>query len=154
VETPTLSVAHAAHICIAIPRGPATSDGVRHIRGALEQLAQRVKSGIGLLFIVAEGVGPPSGETRREVAEMFRAMHPHLKVIAAHMAGSGFIAAAKRSVFTWATSNLVGKTPIRAFSELAEATTWLHARATALDMACPSSLELQTFVSASVPSAR
>jgi hypothetical protein len=148
VETATLTVAHAAQVCVVVPRGPPTTEGVRHIHGALEQLARRVKTGIGMLFVVGERVAPPSGDTRTAVAEMFRAMHPHLKVVSAQMAGSGFIAAAKRSVFTWATSRLLGTTPVRVFGDLADAADWLHARSGELGLACPPSLDLQAFVQA------
>lgn len=148
VEKPSLMVAQSAHICIVVPRGVPTVEDVRHIHGGLEQVVKKVKRGVGVLLVVSERVSPPSGDARHEVSEMFRAMRPHLKVISAHLAGNGFVASAKRSVFTWATSHMLGKTPIRAFGDLAGAADWLYDRAAVLELDCPSSLDLQTFVQA------
>jgi hypothetical protein len=102
----------------------------------------------------AQHICMPPGEARTRVTQMFRAMHPHLKVISAQLADSGFIAAAKRSVFSWATADMLGKTPIRAFGGLAEAADWLQPRATALGLACPSSVDLQAFIQARNPTSK
>jgi len=68
VERASLTVAHLSHICVVMTRGPATIEGVCDIHDGAEQLAQRVQTGIGMLFVVAAQLGPPSGEARAALA--------------------------------------------------------------------------------------
>src|SRR5262245_18164289 len=101
--TPTLVLGRYGDVCIALPRGGATVDGVGRIREGMTTTASRAGCpGIGVLFLVGEKVGPPSGPARAAVSEMFKALRPNIKVISAVLEGSGFIASAKRSIFTWA----------------------------------------------------
>jgi hypothetical protein len=138
VDRADVAVAHCDQVCVAIPRGPVTTDLVREIRTGMEKLAKRFDNGIALLFIVAEKSGAPSGDARKEAGDMFDAMRPHLRVVSAQMEGSGFLAAAKRSVFTWATSKMLSKTPIKTFAQLNDATAWLEMKCEELRLPCPS----------------
>ena len=147
IERGDLALAHCDQVCIAIPRGSATSDLVTDIRRGMETLAKRYgDKGIALLFVVAETSSTPSGEARHEAGEMFDAMRPYLRVVSAQMEGSGFTAAAKRSVFTWATSKMLGKTPVKTFARLSEATAWLEVKCAELRMPCPSRESLDALV--------
>ncbi len=138
VQRPDLALAHCEQICIAIPRGAAEIDLVRDIWRGMEMLGKRYgDKGIAPLFTVAETSSTPSGEARGEAGKMFDAMRPYLRVVSAQMEGSGFAAAAKRSVFTWATSKMLGNTPIKTFARLMQATTWLEAKCKELKLPCP-----------------
>ena len=139
IERSDLALAHCDQICVAIPRGLASVELVREIRQALESLARRYgDKGIALLFIVAETSSAPKEAAREAAGEMFESIRPYLRVLSAQMEGSGFAAAAKRSVFTWATSKMLGKTPVKTFARLAEATAWLETKCAELRMPCPS----------------
>jgi len=147
IERPDLALAHCEQVCIAIPRGHASVDMVREIRHGLEALARRFDDkGIALLFIVAETSSTPNGAARDAAGEMFDAVRPYLRVLSAQMEGSGFAAAAKRSVFTWATSKMLGKTPVKTFARLAEATAFLETKCSELRMPCPSRETLEAVV--------
>ncbi|HWE29470.1 MAG TPA: hypothetical protein VHB97_15780 [Polyangia bacterium] len=147
IDRPDLALANCDQICIAVPRGVANAALVREIRRGMEALAGRYgDKGIGLLFIVAETSSAPTGDARHEAGEMFDAMRPYLRVLSAQMEGSGFAAAAKRSVFTWATSKMLGKTPVKTFARLAEATAWLETKSAELRLPCPSRDTLEAVV--------
>lgn len=147
VDKPELVVAHYQQICIAIPRGDPDTAMIENIRGGMTALARRAGGSVGLLFIVAAKSSAPTGRTREAAAEMFDELRPNLKAVSAHMEGSGFAAAAKRSVFTWATQRMLGKTPVKTFGRLADSTHWLELKCKELKLNCPTSLELQSFVS-------
>src|SRR5689334_8912537 len=88
--TPTLAIARYADVCIAIPRGNATSAGVGRLRDGVTAVARRPGcQGIAFLFFIAEPVGPPSGEARAAAREMFTALRPSIKAMAAILEGTG-----------------------------------------------------------------
>ena len=147
IERPDLALAHYDQVCVAIPRGAANVDLVKDIWRGMETLAKRWgDKGIALLFIVAETSSTPSGDARHEAGQMFDAMRPYLRLVSAQMEGSGFAAAAKRSVFTWATSKMLGKTPVKTFARLTEATAWLEVKSGELKLPCPPRDSLEAMV--------
>ncbi len=147
INRPDLALAHCEQICIAIPRGRAEVDLVRDIRRGMELLAKRYdERGFALLFIVAETSSTPSGAARDAAGEMFDALRPYLRVVSAQMEGTGFAAAAKRSVFTWATSKMLGKTPVKTFARLGEATEWLESKCGELGLPCPPRATIEALV--------
>jgi hypothetical protein len=142
-----LAVARAADVCIAVPRGTSDTALVKKIHAGLERVALQSATGrIALLFFVAESSTAPEGPARAAAGEMFEALKPNLHAIAAFMEGSGFMAATKRSVFAFATSRYLGKTPVKTFDQLSPAAAWLQTRCRELGVACPPSTNLEALV--------
>jgi hypothetical protein len=138
-----LSIARAADVCIAVPRGDASVELVAGIREALLSIARQSPSGrIALLFIVADSSSPPAGAARSAAGEMFATLQPNLCAIAGVLEGTGFMAAAKRSIFTWATSRMIARAPVKTFDHLEPATGWLEQRCREQGVACPTATSL------------
>jgi hypothetical protein len=147
IERPDLAVAIHDRILIAIPRGVADIAVVRDIRAGLETAGKRAGGGgIGFLFVVAATSTTPTGMAREEAAAMFDAARPYLRVLSAQLEGTGFAAAAKRSVFTWATSRMLGKTPVKTFAILGDAADWLETKCKELGIPCPPVHQLEASV--------
>jgi hypothetical protein len=126
IEDPGLVVAHVGDVCVAIPRGEADVMLVSALHRGIELLARQRERGIALLFIVSERCTAPTGKARTAAGLMFEELRPSLRVVAAHIAGHGFLVSVKRSIFTWATSRMVGKTPLKTFSSVTVASQWLE----------------------------
>jgi hypothetical protein len=146
IDEPHVVLAHAGDLCVVIPRGEATPDLVAKIRRGIELLSKRRKDGIALLLIVTERSRVPSGGARAAVGRMFQELRPALRAVAALIAGGGFAAALKRSVFTWATSSILGKAPVKTFAALEEACPWLEAQCSKAGLSAPAMEELSVFV--------
>jgi hypothetical protein len=145
-QSADLVIAHRNRVCIAICRGDLTVDVVQRTREGVLALAKAHSGGIGYLFVVPEISGIPAGPVRDAVGQMFDAVRPHLRVVSGHIDGSGFRASAKRSVFTFATSRILGGTQVKAHGSLVDATTWLEAKCKDAGLACPAGRDLQALV--------
>jgi hypothetical protein len=145
VETRNVAVGYYGDVCVVVALAVADLDTVREFRERMTQLARRRPGGFGLLFIVASGARPPDGPARTAASEMFEAVRPHLKVLAAQIEGSGFFTAAKRSIFTWLTTRIIGQAQVKTFARLDDATDFLVASMKELGMDTPASDELQRF---------
>ena len=138
IDHPDVVVILVQHVSVVIPRGKATPMLISKVQGGLVALAARAgPGGIGMLFVVPKTSETPDGPVRTAAGKMFEGLRDHLRVVATQIEGTGFAAATKRSIFTWATSNMLGKTPIKTFGGLAEATVWLAAQCAAQNVACP-----------------
>jgi hypothetical protein len=72
----------------------------------------------------------------------FEILAGRVPLVAIALEGSGFIAAAKRSVITFALAGLSRKTQLSVFGSLPEAATWTEARSETTGFLCPPSAEL------------
>ena len=145
-QSANLVVAHRDRVCIAICRGDITVDMIQRTREGVLALAKANSNGVGYLFILPEISSVPAGPVREAVGQMFDAVRPHLRVVSGHIDGSGFRASAKRSVFTFATSRILGGTQVKAHGSLVDATTWLETKCKDAGLACPASRDLQALV--------
>jgi hypothetical protein len=145
VRSDGLAVGRAADVGVAVPYGDATVELVNGIREGLLSVARSSPSGrIALLFIVAESSSPPAGAARAAAAEMFAALQPNLCAVAGVLEGSGFMAAAKRSIFTFATSRMIERAQVKTFDQLAPAVSWLQQRCREQGVACPTAAALES----------
>jgi hypothetical protein len=151
LSTPELFIAYHAQVCIIIPRSVPDVPMLDSIRLGLNGLSSRHPSGVALLFIVDAKSPPPDGAARAAAADFFANARTQIKVMSAHIVGAGFVAAAKRSVFTWLTSGMLGKLPFKTSASIGEACDWLEAQCKTLGVKCPSSAELQLTINNAAP---
>jgi hypothetical protein len=76
---------------------------------------------------------------------MFLALQPNLCAVAGVLEGSGFMAAAKRSVFTFATTRMIARAAVKTFDHVDVATVWLIDRCREQGVACPTTTALAAF---------
>lgn len=146
-DEPDLAVARYADLCVAVVRADMTVAMLTRIRNGMGSVQQQAdRRGIGLFIVVSDKAGPPSGGVRDALAETITARGPELKVICFVLEGSGFMASAKRSVFTFATSRVIRGTPIKTFVEAREAAVWSKSTCADQGLVCPSATGLQTVV--------
>jgi hypothetical protein len=146
-EHKDLLVASHGDVCIAISRGEATLDHIRRLRHGLTAAAHRAGGrGFALFFVKTETSTAPNGAARSAASEMFESLRGELRIISALFEGTGFLAAAQRSLFTFATSHVLGATLIKTFNDLPQSAGWLQAQCLVLKLACPSAAELTTVV--------
>jgi len=80
-----------------------TLDGIRHLYKSVSEFAKSNPKGIALLTLVAAGAGLPSSSARRALSDLLAAGTDYVRCSAVIMEGSGFRAAAVRSVVTGIT---------------------------------------------------
>jgi hypothetical protein len=146
IEEPGVVVAHIADVCVAIPRGEVDPALIAALHRGIGLLARRRERGIALLFIVSEKSSPPTGSARAAAGAMFDDLRQSLRAVAAQIAGSGFGASVKRSIFTWATGSMLGKTPLKTFSTVDDASHWLEEQCRAAGIAAASGEDLAEIV--------
>jgi hypothetical protein len=145
-RTPTFVVARIADVCITMPRGNADVELVNGVRDGMVSVARQSPTGrIALLFIVAGSSGAPTGRARLAAEQMFAALQPNLCAVAGVMEGSGFLVSAKRSVFTFVTTRMIARTPVKIFDEVDPAIGWLIDRCHEQGVACPTATKLASF---------
>ena len=99
-----------------------------------------------MLFVIAESSSAPNAEERDLASDMFASVASSLKVMSVVLEGAGFAAALKRSVFTFATSRLLGKIPTKTFGDLGQASDYLATKGADVGIGSPTSAALTTFV--------
>ncbi len=149
IDRPNLWVAHCGHLCVAYARGETDAALIGDLNRGFKILAKRVPTGIGLLLLIGEGSPAPTGEVRESAVQMFNGFGADLKMLAVYIEGSGFVAAAKRSVNTLLVSRIVSGPPVQVYGQVEQATTWLEQRALELHVESPSSEELQLLINRS-----
>jgi hypothetical protein len=144
---PELVVARISDVCIAIPRAAAETELIALLRDNMLQVARQSPSGrIALFFLVTDSASPPSGPARSAAEEMFIALQPNICAVAGVLEGSGFMASAKRSVFTFLTARMIGRASVKTFEKVDVASSWLIDRCREQGVACPSATALLSFV--------
>jgi hypothetical protein len=145
-RTQALVIARIADVCVAVPRGHADVALVNGIREGLFAVARQSPSGrIAMLFIIADSSSPPAGPARTAAEDMFVALQPNLCAVAGVLEGTGFMAAAKRSVFTFATSRMIARAAVKTFDQVDSAIGWLTERCREQGVACPTATALASF---------
>jgi hypothetical protein len=126
--------------------GPPTAGHIAAMRGQLKQLAAAYPSGIGLVFVIAETSGVPPVEVRDAATRMFQEAGSSLKLCAAILEGSGFAAAAKRSVFTLVSSSVFGTVKLKVFGAVPEGCLWLATESARAGIGIQGGAELRALV--------
>jgi len=90
-------------IAAVVWRHETTVDAVRCLQSAVADLSQAHPKGIGMLTVVAERAPLPSSAARKALADLLSESSAFIRCSAVIMEGSGFRAAAVRSVVTGLT---------------------------------------------------
>jgi hypothetical protein len=143
-ETPL--VALYGDVCVVVPGAVAGVEDIFKIRTGIFEAIKRRSAGLALLFIIAEKAAPPTGQARDAAAQMFEDFAARVVGLGVVLEGSGFAAATKRGVITWLVKPLVGKTPLKTFSGMVEASEWLELRSKEKKLTCPTAEELRRHV--------
>jgi hypothetical protein len=138
-------------VCVATALAPATSAMIAEVNAGLVEAVRRNRErGFALLLYIGQGSDPPTGPARQAAEEMFSALRGTAKVVAVMMEGTGFVAAAKRSVLTWLTHRMIKEAPMKTFNDLSAASEWLVAKCKELKLPAPTSAALSRDVAALV----
>jgi hypothetical protein len=103
VKTQDYALASWQQIFAVIWRRDTTVEGGEHLRSACTAFARTQPRGIGLLTVVESGAPLPPGPARRAIADFLAEGSAFIKCSAVVFEGSGFRAAAVRSVVTGLT---------------------------------------------------
>jgi hypothetical protein len=143
---PAVVIGRIADVCIGVPRGLSDLEVVATLREGMLSVARQSPNGrIGLLFLVAETSTPPAGPARAAANEMFSTLQPNICALGGVLEGSGFMAAAKRSVFTFATARVLTHAIVKTFEQVEPASVWLVDRCREQGVACPTAAALAAF---------
>lgn len=145
VEAPLYSVANAMDVCLFVPRAPPQPEMTGGLQRAVEELQLRNGRKVALFLLVPADAPSPAGGDREAAAGHFRRMQADLGLCAAVLEGSGFVAAAKRSLVTYILGSMLGKLPVKVFSDVREAATWLADEAPSRDVRSPMAFDLIRF---------
>jgi hypothetical protein len=102
-RTPDYALAHWRQVFIVIWRNETTLEGAEHLHSACTGFASTQPGGIGLLTIVESGAPLPPAAARDFIASFLASGSKFIKCSAVVFEGSGFRAAAVRSVVTGLT---------------------------------------------------
>lgn len=94
-------------------------------RDAIERIAVLRPAGVALFVIITETSKLPSGEARRRMAQLLRDYESYLVATCIAMEGTGFRAAAVRSVLTGISILARAKCPHGVFPTVDAASAWL-----------------------------
>jgi len=103
VKTPDYALASWQQVFAVIWRRDTTIEGADHLRMGCTAFARTQPRGIGLLTIVESGAPLPPAPARRTIADFLAGGSEFIKCSAVVFEGSGFRAAAVRSVVTGLT---------------------------------------------------
>lgn len=103
VKQPDFALASWKQVFTVIWRRETTMEGAESLRSECRQFAERHPRGIALLTIVESGAPLPSSGPRKAIAEFLGEASSFIKCSAVIFEGSGFRAAAVRSVVTGLT---------------------------------------------------
>jgi hypothetical protein len=103
VKHPDYALAHWQQIFAVLWRRETTAEGAAHLASACTAFARTQSRGIGLLTIVESGAPLPPSSVRASIAEFLASGSAFIKCSAVVFEGSGFRAAAVRSVVTGLT---------------------------------------------------
>jgi hypothetical protein len=103
VAHPDYALAHWRQVFLVLWRRETTMEGARHLETACTAFARTQPGGIGLLTIVESGAPLPPAAARDAIAAFLASGSAFIKCSAVVFEGSGFRAAAVRSVVTGLT---------------------------------------------------
>ena len=139
------SIAYADDVCLFVPRAPPQPEMTGALQRAVETLHTRTNRRAGLFLLVPADAPSPAGGDRESATRHFRAMQSDLALCAAVLEGSGFVAAAKRSLVLHILGGMLGKMPVKVFGELRDAATWLSQEARPREVRAPEAFDLMRF---------
>jgi hypothetical protein len=114
-------------VFVLVWRHDTTMEGCAAVRHDLFEMAQTRPKGLALITIVEELAPMPPAESRQELAKILTDASDHIRASAVVFEGTGFRAAAVRSVVVGLTMLARQKFPHKVFGNLPDAASWMHA---------------------------
>lgn len=125
VSSPDQSLATWQDAFILIWHHNTTVAGVMALERAVEEFAETRPNGIGLVTIVEESAPMPPGDAREALAKFLERASHCIKVSAVAFEGTGFRAAAVRSVVAGLTMVARQSYPHKVFATVEEGMAWM-----------------------------
>lgn len=122
---PDLSLATWGDAFLLIWHHNTTVTGVSTLERTLNAFAAERPNGIGLITVVEESAPMPPSDARDVLAQFLERASSHIKVSSVAFEGSGFRAAAVRSVVAGLTMVARQSYPHKVFATVEEAMTWM-----------------------------
>jgi len=133
-------------VAVVLPKGQPDEEAVRAIDAALRAYAKRRGERLRLLIVVSQSVRPPSPDARTPARAMFAGFEDHVALLATVFEGSGFMTAAKRSVYTFVSGLLRRSVPGRVFPSVPQALAWMERECRARELPAPRSGRLAQLI--------
>lgn len=95
-----LGIAEVGSVCLVVWQRPVVRETFLRQRAALEELAARHQGRAGFVTVIANDTPPPEDALRKASIEMISNVANHLACVACVIEGTGFRAAATRSVLS------------------------------------------------------
>jgi hypothetical protein len=148
-----VGIAEAGNVCLVVWRAAVTPARFRRQRMALEGVVTRHPGRAVLLCVVEPTTPPPDDEMRKASIEMVTRLGEALRCVACVIEGSGFKAAATRSVLSGMTLLLSNrKTDVKFTATLAAGASWAAQICHEVDVRVLAQLHEQLRQSLSTPS--
>lgn len=122
---PDMSLATWEDTFILIWHRNTTVSGVTTLERSLNEFAPTRPKGIGLVTVVEESAPMPPSDARDALAQFLERASSHIKVSAVAFEGSGFRAAAVRSVVAGLTMVARQSYPHKVFASVEEGAAWM-----------------------------
>jgi hypothetical protein len=121
-----LGVAEVGTVCLVVWRGPVVSEPFKRQRNAVDDIVQRYPRRAGFVCVAEQAAKPPDDKLRKASIEMVTSKANGLACVACVIEGSGFRAAANRSVLS-GMALLVSKdiAAIKFVATVADAAPWV-----------------------------
>jgi hypothetical protein len=124
-----LGIAEVGSVCLVVWRSPVVRERFVRQRDALTNFTSRQQGRAGFVTVIAPDAPPPEEAIRKASIEMIAALSERLACIACVIEGSGFRAAATRSVLSGMALLLPTlKTEVKFLATVAAAGTWVSTR--------------------------
>lgn len=144
-EDPLYSIAYSDDVCLFVPRAPPQPEMTGALQRAVESRHERTNRKQALFLLVPADAPSPAGGDRQSATRHFSMMQSDLAICAAVLEGSGFVAAAKRSLVLHILTGMLGKMPVKVFGELRDAAVWLSEQAPAREVRCPQAFDVMRY---------
>ncbi|MBV1860283.1 MAG: hypothetical protein KUG77_17850 [Nannocystaceae bacterium] len=119
----TYSMTNVGSVVVAVHTHGSAQGTVDGICAAVEGLSQTRAEGVAVFLVLHSGAKPPDTESRTKLVELMRSRRSAVVTFAVVMLGTGFWAAAARSVLTF--MSLASGLPVKVFCEADDAHAWV-----------------------------
>ncbi len=140
-------------LVVAVVDGLTAPEQMDSLATQMRASARLHAGGIAFLFIIRDSAALPPTSVRQRFEKMMREMQGKLKLLAVVIEGSGFASAAKRSVFTMISAQIVGKISLKVFAASPKACAWLAGMSATQALELPPAATLAAFA-AGLPATR
>jgi hypothetical protein len=140
LQRPAYRLARVAGVCIFVPTAPPDATFMHAVETICGLVTDERK--IAFFLFVPDDAPSPAGGDAMAAKRGFELLGTRVSLMAITLEGTGFIAAAKRSVITFAITAFNRKVSLKVFGVLAEAAAWTELQSKMAGFECPPPIEL------------